>query len=75
MKYFLLVGMSCASLAFSQTKGSVSINTNTPKSTLDVNAKDKNSATEIVGLQISLELQGLKSQLKIPYMEITRLGR
>lgn len=52
MKYFLLVGMSCASLAFSQTKGSVGVNTNTPKSTLDVNAKDKNSATEIVGLQI-----------------------
>lgn len=52
MKYFLLVGMSCASLAFSQTKGSVGINTNTPKSTLDVNAKDKNSTTEIVGLQI-----------------------
>ena len=52
MKYFLLVGMSCASLAFSQTKGSVGVNTNTPKSTLDVNAKDKNSAKEIVGLQI-----------------------
>ena len=55
MKYFLLVGMSCASLAFSQTKetkGSVVVNTNTPKSTLDVNAKDKNSTTEIVGLQI-----------------------
>lgn len=55
MKYFLLVGMSCASLAFSQTKetkGSVGVNTNTPKSTLDVNAKDKNSTTEIVGLQI-----------------------
>lgn len=48
MKYFLLVGISCASLAFSQTKGSVGINTDDPKSTLDVNAKDKNSTTEIV---------------------------
>lgn len=52
MKYFLLVGMSCASLAFSQTKGSVGINTNTPKSTLDVNGKNNSSPTEIIGLQI-----------------------
>ncbi len=52
MKYFLLVGMSCASLAFSQTKGSVGINTNTPKSTLDVNGNNNSSPTEIIGLQI-----------------------
>lgn len=52
MKYFLLVGISCASLAFSQTKGSVGINTNTPKSTLDVNGNNNSSPTEIVGLQI-----------------------
>jgi|GEM_PF-2399021 hypothetical protein len=52
MKYFLLVGMSCASLAFSQTKGSVGINTNTPKSTLDVSGNNNSSPTEIIGLQI-----------------------
>lgn len=52
MKCFLLVGMSCASLAFSQTKGSVGINTNTPKSTLDVNGNNNSSPTEIIGLQI-----------------------
>lgn len=52
MKYFLLVGISCVSLAFSQTKGSVGINTNTPKSTLDVNGKNNSSPTEIIGLQI-----------------------
>ena len=52
MKYFLLVGMSCTSLAFSQTKGSVGINTNTPKSTLDVNGNNNSSPTEIIGLQI-----------------------
>ncbi len=52
MKYFLLIGMSCASLAFSQTKGSVGINTNTPKSTLDVNGNNNSSPTEIIGLQI-----------------------
>lgn len=52
MKYFLLVGISCVSLAFSQTKGSVGINTNTPKSTLDVNGNNNSSPTEIIGLQI-----------------------
>ena len=74
MKYFLLVGISCVSLAFSQTKGSVGINTNTPKSTLDVNGNNNSSPTEIIGLQIPRTTRA-EITAKIPYMEITRLGQ